>query len=493
MRNGILRGLAPWLKSAGWVLALLVLPSITWAQSLDLTQAEPTVPSPSTAGAGPRPPGPTTPPPMAPGYDPNAVPEVVMEGCDYFRDNSFAPRLASSPLRNGFGPFVTLPEDLYDNAACPAGEYPVATGPWVWGRVEYLYWALSRPRFEAPAPITSTRDNQFGLLDQPETTILYNGIPDGSTQHNGGRFSAGVWLSPNFLGLEASYFILEQVSSMGHFGSDAAGSPIIARPVINALTGRESALSVSFPGQFSGNILADAKVDMWGADANVIFNPFPGSVANIGFLVGVRYLKLRDELSYVQHTNVLGAGLAAFQGFPIGPPSQLRIADYFMTENRFEGVQGGLRLGHEWQRLYFYTTGKLAYGRTRQRLEINGNTTFFDPDQPLIAPVTTSGGLLALNSNIGQFTRDVNSIMGELTVTLGYRLSRGFSVYGGYNFMYWTKVMRASDQIDRVIDPRQLPSSLQFDATATATQPTPPFVNTDVWLQGIFAGAELRY
>jgi hypothetical protein len=61
----------------------------------------------------------------------------------------------------------------------------------------------------------------------------------------------------------------------------------------------------------------------------------------------------------------------------------------------------------------------------------------------------------------------------------------------GYNFLYWSNVVRAGDQIDRVVNPQQVPA-LQGAASA-ATRPAFTFNGTDFWAHGLACSLEFRF
>jgi len=57
--------------------------------------------------------------------------------------------------------------------------------------------------------------------------------------------------------------------------------------------------------------------------------------------------------------------------------------------------------------------------------------------------------LLALTSNIGRNTQYRVTAIPEGEFKLGYNLTRNILVSLGYNFVYWSSVVRPADQISR--------------------------------------------
>jgi hypothetical protein len=127
----------------------------------------------------------------------------------------------------------------------------------------------------------------------------------------------------------------------------------------------------------------------------------------------------------------------------------------------------------------------IALGVVHQDIDINGSTTVTIPGQP---PVVRPGGLLALPSNIGHYTSDRFGVSPQVGLNVGYQVTSHVRLTAGYSFIYLNNVARPGNQIDTVIDPRQLPP-----ATAIGTRPYFPGQTTDFWAQGVNLGLQLRF
>jgi hypothetical protein len=101
---------------------------------------------------------------------------------------------------------------------------------------------------------------------------------------------------------------------------------------------------------------------------------------------------------------------------------------------------------------------------------------------------------LALPSNIGNFTRDQFAIVPEIGVNVGWHPTSHLRLFVGYNFLYWSNVLRPGDQIDRVLDITQIPN---FNTNGTnpspQLRPVVPFKDVGFWAQGATFGLELKY
>jgi hypothetical protein len=62
----------------------------------------------------------------------------------------------------------------------------------------------------------------------------------------------------------------------------------------------------------------------------------------------------------------------------------------------------------------------------------------------------------------------------------------------GYQFLYWSRVARPGEQIDRVINPTQIPVFGGNQLLGPA-RPEPLFTTTDFWAQGLNLGLEVRF
>jgi hypothetical protein len=284
--------------------------------------------------------------------------------------------------------------------------------------------------------------------------------------------------------------VLEQRSTLFAAGSDAGGSPLLARPVFNSSSGAATASLASSPGVFAGNVAAGNSDQLWGLEANLTGSLLENSGFRLRWLAGVRYLELDDTLDMLQDVSLLGGGIAGFQGRLLSAGSSLSIADHFGVRNEFVGGQIGGRAGYQRGSLGVDLTAKVALGSNHEALDVIGNTTLGSrPGGGPLAP----GGLLALGSNSGRFTHDEFTVVPEVGVLVSYQVTSGLRALVGYNFLYVTDVARAGDQVNLRVNPRQVPSSLEFGHGGGTLQPLPALHDSDFWAQGLTFGLEVRY
>src|SRR5262245_9971556 len=113
-------------------------------------------------------------------------------------------------------------------------------------RGEYLFWWLREGR--VPPLLTTSSFASRGVLDQPDTTVLYGDKLE--TRHHdrfiGTRLTAEGWLDAGHtLGVEARAFFLERDST--YFRATSAGDRLLAIPYVNAQDGRPTSAIVAGP------------------------------------------------------------------------------------------------------------------------------------------------------------------------------------------------------------------------------------------------------
>jgi hypothetical protein len=361
-------------------------------------------------------------------------------------------------------------------------------------RAEYLLWDIRDSRL--PPIVTTSPPAAAGVLGAPGTVVLFGGGDVDNKLRSGGRFTAGYWFDPcQTCGLEGSFFFLGKRSVSFDASSDT--TPVIARPFINVLQGQESVELTALPGVATGSLHVDLSSRLWGAEANVRHLLCCGCGYRFDLLAGFRYLQLDEDLQ-------ISEDLLTAPDFGMGTPGAERFAntrfqvfDRFQTRNQFYGGQLGATAELRRGRWSLDVTGKVALGSTHQVVNITGSEFLTFPGSA--TPQAFQGGLLALSSNIGSFSRDRFSVVPEVGVTVGYNVTEQLRVFAGYNFLYWTNVVRPGDQIDRTLDARRIPNFCVISprecppGTVNPARPLFQFHDTNFWAQGLTAGMEYRY
>lgn len=451
----------------------------------------PMLPSPGNGSVMPLP---MHPRPMTPAMPTNFGRGPVSEEPFYVLPPAAEQKLAEEKTPSSVEKTVESAPELYEGGhidAGPSEPYTLYEGrryradykndhTRVWMQASYIHWWV---RGDATPPLVTTGVNgSLGALGEPGTTVLLGNDSIAPKEFKGIQGMAGIWLDDEKLcALEVGGFWLGNSSKQYRFASDTNGNPILAQPV---QVPEERALLVSLPDFFAGSISVNSIMDFYGAEMNFVRNFHRLEGCSIDYLFGARYLYLRDDLSIHQDVTLLANGIIPFMGVEQGAGSNFVFQDSFNTVNRFYGGQFGARFNYTYCKWDIGVTGKLALGATTHVTVIDGATT-------LNGTATAPGSTLAQPSNIGRYTSTDFSVVPEVTATVGYQLFPCLRLMVGYNFLYWTRVQRAGDQIDRQIDFAQSPTSSALPVPATR----PQFLNqrTDFWAQGINLGVEIKY
>jgi hypothetical protein len=209
-----------------------------------------------------------------------------------------------------------------------------------------------------------------------------------------------------------------------------------------------------------------------------------------------------DEGLHIMENFTTLPGVANVKGFPFQPNTNFQISDRFDTRNQFYGGQIGFDTELRRGRWSLDLNTKVAIGDNHETVDIGGNFVITPPGGPR---TVQTGGLLALSSNIGHYTRDRFSVVPELGATLGYNVTDNVRVFAGYNFLFWSNVVRPGEQIDPNLNPRLIPNFCKIANAVgagtkecpannvTVQQPAFPFRETTFWAQGVTAGMEFKY
>jgi hypothetical protein len=361
-----------------------------------------------------------------------------------------------------------------------AGESPGSKICGFYASAEYLLWWTKDPRF--PPLVTTSPPSSGGILGNPGTTILVGGGHVDQEERSGGRFTIGY----SFDGckpwaLEGSFFFLGERSIRSQ--ANSADFPVLARPFFDLNFGREFSEISAGPGLAMGRIDVTSPSRFWGAEANVRCLACCGCSYRLEWLAGFRFLELEESLE-------IRESLQSSPQAPQFPNSQILVVDRFATRNQFYGGQVGVVGVRQRGPWFFECCGKVALGATHEVINIDGNQVIVDPTGTVS---TFRGGLLALSSNIGHFSRDRFAVVPEVGINLGYQLTENLHAFVGYTFLYWNRVVRPADQIDRGLDITRIPNfGIQANPLPTP-RPAVLFRETEFWAQGINFGLEFRY
>jgi hypothetical protein len=327
-----------------------------------------------------------------------------------------------------------------------------------------------------------------GALGEPGTRVLLGGSSLDPGLFSGLRLNGGFWLNDR-LGIDASFFSLFQRSIFFNAASDGNGSPVIARPVFDVLSGYESSYLDSYPGLATGANRTTLSSVLRGFELNLATKAFRNDDLSVDAFVGYRQLNLNESLLLQDSLAALQPGFLTFAGGPADPPTSLTDFDRFITSSNFYGAQVGSRMNLNLNRWNINLLGKLAMGVSQQLVTINGATTL---NTPGAASVTVPGGILAQSSNMGRYVSDQFAVVPELGMNLSYQVTPWLQCKFGYTFLYWSSVSRPGEQIDRRVNFNNVPSDPSFGSGGGPALPAFSFNHSGDWAQGFNLGLEFR-
>jgi hypothetical protein len=349
-------------------------------------------------------------------------------------------------------------------------------------RVDFLLWWANRQ--QVPVLATTSTDGGFGFLGQPGTAILQNSGAIGNSLRTGMRIRGGYWFDDcGTCGIDAGFFFLGKQTSSIVF--DSSNTPTITRPIFAPNFPGEFGEIVAMPGLSTGALTIDTSNRIWGFDVNLRKALRKDCDFRSEVFAGYRFLGMNESITINEY-------ITALPGNPNDPPgTRVTVTDSFETKNRFNGGQIGYAAEKTFDRWSLDGRASIALGNTHQTLDIAGYQTRLRPG--MTTPDTFAGGLLATGPNLGHFTRDRFSVVPEVTVNAGYWLTPVIKAYVGYNFLYWSNVLRAGDQIDRTVDVTFVPNPPPGVPFSGQYRPQPTFQQGHLLLNGIQFGIMGRW
>jgi len=352
-----------------------------------------------------------------------------------------------------------------------------------WLSADYMLLWIKNSPLHTPLATTGTSTG-LGVLGASGTSVVLGNSDIDYGAFSAGRLTGGFWFGRGSCwGLETSGFVTERNVERSSVASSPEGFPVLARPVIDARTGLETAELISAPGIASGAMAVNSWSQLYGWELDIVNRVSKSRDSRFEWIGGFRFLHLDENLDMFQSVTLLGQGTATLLGTPSGT---LLIRDRFDTRNDFYGPEIGARGEAGNERFFVNFSAKVALGVSHETGNITGSTSNGGSQ-------SVSGGLLALAPNSGRWTNDEFAVVPEININVGYRINPLWRFYIGYNFLYWSDVARPGDQINRVVNPAFIPTSQLFGTPGGSIQPVHNTHSTDVWVQGVNFGMELRY
>jgi hypothetical protein len=390
-------------------------------------------------------------------------------------------------------------DDMFYDACDACGSYgsPCCVGP---VGANLGSWRVSDVVVQGMETEPLVTAGPTGTLSDPRTFVLFGDDDLLGQVRSGFRVRLGTWLDcSQRWALEGEYWRLGGVSEDFFAASDAAGNPAIYRPFSMSILGIEPGSSIHRPGMTSNwwrhreywpavfrcRHPVSFRGRACGCGTTCVALHPPLSIAilvsthptdpfgrRFDFLIGYRYLRLSDQLTIREDLNSLRTPFGTFD-----------LTDSFAASNDFHGAELGLLSEFDYGRWSLELLGRLALGGVRQQVSIAGQT--------IIDTTPHAGGLLAQQTNSGTRSRNEFAVLPQLGATVGYRLTPRLQATVGYSFLYLSRVVRASEQIDLDVNPDLL--APQQDPLTGALRPRFQFRDTDFWAQGMNFGLHFAW
>lgn len=378
-------------------------------------------------------------------------------------------------------------------AAAACNCQPCPEPPRFFAGVEYLVWQVKGQ--PVPVPIVTTSSNaSFGILDRADTLILAGNGTLGFNWISGVRVTGGYVLDPeDEWTLEGGLYFIFRKESRQRVATDANGEPLLAVPFRDAITGTEVSLIYAVPGLFTGSIDFGGGTRFTSGEVNLAIPVSQSQRWRFDVLMGQRYADLHENLDIRSQTTILPGGPTFnVAGFTVNPEDTVGDINDFRTRNQLFALQVGTRAIYTvGDGLFLTGTAKCAVGLNRQTLDINGVT--FIQRAAGGPPTTIFGGLWAVGPNIRREVNTQPAFLPEMSLMVGYWMTDSICLTAGYQIVYFSRVMRPGNQLDRVINRSYVPQSAAYGGPAEPFRPAVPFSRTDFWAQGLAFGLEIRF
>jgi hypothetical protein len=349
----------------------------------------------------------------------------------------------------------------------------VPCGPLVWFGADYLWWR-AKGGLAPPLVVGVYTSAHPPLPADPRMAFPVSDDRINGDLKSGYRLRGGVWLDkPDGTGVEVVYTAFLDTERVNSFFGNS--NVILARPFIDVVQRNPALMRLSDPNVgMQGIAQVRSTFDSDGVELNVL----PRGPAMIGeemhWILGLRYWMLGESLLIDSASGANGLRVSGF--------------DSFSTRNRFYGPQVGGNWHWDRGRFGIDLSLKLAVGAMTQDTTINGGSTAMLASG---ARIDRPGGLLALSSNIGDYSRVRLAAMQDAAVNVSYRLTDNMQLRLGYEFVRASSVLRPGQQIDLGVNPMLLPFN-----PGPASGPIRPWYRPDgeiFWMHGVNLGLAVQF
>jgi hypothetical protein len=318
----------------------------------------------------------------------------------------------------------------------------------------------------------------------------------------GARVAVGYWWmeenawTPGRLlpmaGFETRFMIVGERS----FALNDAHAPTLVRPFFDINDATLNALIIAAPGIATGSLSTRAAQNLWGVEANYwrnLYYEWPGTTCSVDGMIGLRYLNFDGQGSINTDTQFVAAPPAAYAALA---GNRLVQSESFNARNQFYGGQLGARANLIFDRFIVSGQFQLGIGGTSEEILIQGSTVRTLPGG---GTIVSPGALYALPSNIGAHYHNEFTLIPEFGATLTIPVNANLSFGVTFTTLYWSRLIRAADQIDTAVNVAQIPAGAFVVPpavplpTVNGNHPGVQFNQSDLWIMGAMLTATFRW
>lgn len=342
---------------------------------------------------------------------------------------------------------------------------------------DYLRWYT---RGLTPPPLLTTSSVQdAGVIGRPTTGILFGGDTGTTQPFQGGRF-VGRFLCDETWGLLGT---ADYLTNGGQYYVFTPG--FLAVPYFDPNTRGNASVILQNPGLQAGYANVEVYSRLWGATASGFYTVSRDPNTPLEARLGVKYQQLFENLTLNTSTNFTNASTFVGQAAPAG--TTYVGTDQFGTRNHFYGLTGGLAGNWRCGNWLVEADVALGLGMTHQEVNSRGQTDFNVPPT-----ASTFGNVFTQITNQGRAKRDVFTFLPQANVRCGYQVFDVVRVFAGFDFLYWSSVVRPDRQINPLVNTTLIPT-LTTGNQVGARQPAGLFVGRDFWATGFSLGLDLAF
>lgn len=506
MKRGLVSACAALLVGSGWSLAQAPMPvtpnpsstpSVRQVQAIGLDMQ-------GGIATGEAIPAPTIvpPAPVDPGAAPGILPTVPPSGV-----YGLGP---TGPLAAPGGPPAPppglptagpLPAANFSFEKPPHGERDYLCDQYIYyANFDYLLWRINNPIIPQAASITPAGVAMVPVPGAvpPVTQLLSIGAqlgqgPSGVVnlgEHNGGRLTIGCWCDPErWLGFEAQAVYLEKLTfgfnTVFNNNNNATNALVIntGLPLPVIVGGMNvGTQNLAFIGTSSGALQGSLSQMFASGELNVRSTWLTFANTRFGFLAGFRTLYFEEDFSLRDTYTLTIDGAGGVILFGGGNTLAANSFDSINCRNNFYGFQGGLEVESVWGQAYFQARVKGAVGAMRQTVDIKSAS---------LSPTPTLGGIIFGPGDVGERLRTRISGIPEANLKVGYQFCHWLRAYVGWDGIYVYNVIRPANQLAPGTNVQV--NVAGTGASANVSQNTFNFSDSNLMIQGVSFGLELRY